>query len=133
MVGVQCYGPGLTEVGVDEDTPLGAVHRGHGDGFISRVGPVEVVLQPVQSQSHRGLQRRIHQRHLLGGVTGLVDEGTAGERGRQQGEERGREDRGRQRRDAEGMRNTLRAGRICKASSAGSELLLQNRYEVEGG
>ena len=39
------------------------------------------MLEPVQSQPHGGVQARIHQRNLLGGVTGLVDEGTAGDKG----------------------------------------------------
>lgn len=81
VVRIQRYAPGFTQVGIDEDTSLGGVHRGHRDGFVSRVGPVQVVLEPVQSQTHRGVQERIHQRHLLGGVTGLMDEGTAGEGG----------------------------------------------------
>lgn len=37
------------------------------------------MLEPVQSQAHRGLQEGIHQRHLLGGVADLVNEGTAEE------------------------------------------------------
>lgn len=37
------------------------------------------MLEPVQSQAHRGLQEGIHQRHLLGGVADFVDEGTAEE------------------------------------------------------
>ncbi|TNN81510.1 hypothetical protein EYF80_008282 [Liparis tanakae] len=44
-------------------------------------GQAQVVLEPVQSQTHGGLQKRIQQRHLLGGVTGLVDEGTEDEGG----------------------------------------------------
>ena len=79
MVGIQRYGPGFTQVSVDENASLGCVHRGHGDGFVSGVGPVQVVLEPVQSQTHGGLQVWIHQWHLLGGVAGLVDEGTAGQ------------------------------------------------------
>ncbi len=82
VVGIQRYGSGFTEVGVDEDAPLGGVHRGHRDGFVSGVGPVQVVLEPVQSQTHRRLQGWVHQRHLHGGVTGLMDEGTAREGGR---------------------------------------------------
>lgn len=82
VVGVQRYAPGLAQVGADEDPPLGGVHRGHRDGLVPGVGPVQVVLQPVQSQAHGGVELRIHQRHLLGGVAGLVDEGTAGGRGR---------------------------------------------------
>lgn len=80
VVGVQRYAPGLAQVGADEDPPLGGVHRGHRDGLVPGVGPVQVVLQPVQSQAHGGVEPRIHQRHLLGGVAGLVDEGTAGGR-----------------------------------------------------
>lgn len=78
VVGVQRYGSGLAELGADEDASLGAVHRGHRDGLVARVGPVQVVLQPIQSQTHRRLKRRVHQGHLLGRVAGLVDEGTAG-------------------------------------------------------
>jgi len=78
-MGIQRYGPGFTQVSVDEDASLGGVHWGHGDGFVSGVGPVQVVLEPVQSQTHGGLQKRIQQRHLLGGVTGLMDEGTEDE------------------------------------------------------
>lgn len=78
VVGVQCDAAGLAQVGAEEDPPLGGVHRGHGDGLVPRVAPVQVVLQPVQRQAHRGVQPRVHQRHLLGGVAGLVDEGAAG-------------------------------------------------------
>lgn len=78
MVGIQRYGSGFTQVGVDEDSSLGGVYRGHRDGFVSGVSPVQVVLEPVQSQTHGGLQEWIHQRHLLWGITGLVDEGAAG-------------------------------------------------------
>lgn len=81
VVRIQRYASGFTQVGVDEDTSLGGVHWGHRDGLVPGVGPVQVVLEPVQSQTHRGVQEWIHQRHLLGGVTGLVDEGTAGEGG----------------------------------------------------
>lgn len=78
VVWIQRYSSRFTEVGVDQDAPLGAVHWSHRDGFVSRICPVEVVLEPVQSQAHGGLQRWIHQRHLLGGVAGVVDESTAG-------------------------------------------------------
>lgn len=81
VVRIQRYGPGFTQVGVDEDTSLSGVDWGHRDWFVSGVGPVQVVLEPVQSQTHGGLQERVQQRYLLGGVTGLVDEGTAGEEG----------------------------------------------------
>lgn len=82
MVRVQRDASGLAQVGVDQHASLGGVHGGHRDGLVSGVGPVQVVLEPVQSQTHRGVQQRVHQGHLLGGVTGLVDEGTAGERGK---------------------------------------------------
>lgn len=78
MVGVQCDAAGLAQVGADEDPPLGGVHRGHGDGLVPRVAPVQVVLQPVQRQAHGGVEPRVHQRHLLGRVAGFVDEGAAG-------------------------------------------------------
>lgn len=79
MVGIQCYSSGFTKVSIDEDTSLGAVHWGHSDRFVTRVSPVQVVLEPVQSQAHRGLQGWIHQWHLLGGVIGFMDEGTVRE------------------------------------------------------
>lgn len=47
MVGIQSYGSGFTKVSVDQDTSLGAVDWSHRDGFVSRVSPVEVVLEPV--------------------------------------------------------------------------------------
>lgn len=80
MVRIQCDTPRFAQIGADEDASLGGVHRGHRDGFVSGVGPVQVVLEPVQSQTYRGVQERIHQWHLLGGVTGLMDEGTGGGR-----------------------------------------------------
>lgn len=81
VVGIQRYAAGFAQIGADEDPPLGGVRRRHGDGLVPGVGPVEVVLEPVQGQTHRGVKVRIQQRHLLGGVAGLVDEGTAGGRG----------------------------------------------------
>lgn len=78
VVGIQRYAAGFAQIGADEDPPLGGVRRRHGDGLVPGVGPVEVVLEPVQGQTHRGVKVRIQQRHLLGGVAGLVDEGTAG-------------------------------------------------------
>lgn len=112
MVGIQRNGPGFAQVGVDEDASLGGVHRGHGDGLVPGVGPVQVVLEPVQGQTHGGLQERVQQRHLLGGVAGLVDEGTAGGGGREGEREEGR--------------------RICKSQSTACQPLLQNRCVVEG-
>lgn len=78
MVGVQRDAAGLAQVVAEEDPPLGGVHRGHGDGLVPGVAPVQVVLQPVQRQTHGGVEPRVHQRHLLGGVAGLMDEGAAG-------------------------------------------------------
>lgn len=75
---IQRYASGLAQVGADEHPPLGGVRRGNGDGLVSGVCPVKVVLEPVQGQTHWGVEVGIHQRHLLRGVAGLVDEGTAG-------------------------------------------------------
>lgn len=56
VVGVQRDAPGLAQVGADEHPPLGGVHRGDGDGLVSGVCPVEVVLEPVQGQAHWGVE-----------------------------------------------------------------------------
>lgn len=56
VVGIQRYAAGLAQIGADEDPPLGGVRRGHGDGLVSGVGPVEVVLEPVQGQTHGGVK-----------------------------------------------------------------------------
>lgn len=79
MMWIQRDSSGFTKVTADEDTPLGAVYWRHRDGFVTRVRPVKVVLEPVQSETYRGLQGWVHQRHLLGRVIGLVDEGAVRE------------------------------------------------------
>lgn len=80
MVGIQRDAAGLAQVSADEDPPLSRIHRGHRDGLVTGVAPVQVVLQPVQRQPHGGVEPRVHQRHLLGGVAGFVDESAAGRR-----------------------------------------------------
>lgn len=40
-------GPWFSQIGVDQDAPPAAVRRSHRDGAVTRVGPVEVVLDPV--------------------------------------------------------------------------------------
>lgn len=82
VVRVQRYAPGLAQIGADERPPLGGVHRGDRDGLVPGVCPVKVVLEPVQGQTHGSVEVRVHQRHLLRGVAGLVDEGTVGGGGR---------------------------------------------------
>lgn len=69
-------GPRLTQVSVDQDTPPAAVRRSHRDGAVTRVGPVEVVLDPVESQTLWGEQLRVDQSHVMCQVTRLVDVGT---------------------------------------------------------
>lgn len=56
VVGIQRNAAGFAQIAADEDPPLGGVRRGHGDGLVSGVCPVEVVLEPVQGQTHGGVK-----------------------------------------------------------------------------
>lgn len=64
LVWIHCDGPWLTQVGAYEHFPLSAVSCGDGDAFVARVRPVDVLMDPVDSQALRGV-KRVDERHLL--------------------------------------------------------------------
>lgn len=72
MVRVHGDGPRLAQLGRDQHLPLLAVSAGYGDALVARVGPVNVLVDPVDGQALGGLER-VNKRYLLRRVAGLVD------------------------------------------------------------
>lgn len=72
LVWIHCDGPRLTQLRGDQNFPLPAISRGNGDALVARVSPVDVLVDPVDSQSFGGVQR-VDERHLLWRIAGLVD------------------------------------------------------------
>lgn len=77
LVWIHCDGPWLAQVSAYEHFPLSAVSCGDGDAFVARVRPVDVLMDPVDSQALRGV-KWVDERHLLRWVTGLIDVSTVG-------------------------------------------------------
>lgn len=72
VVRVHGDGPRLAQLAGDQHFPLPAVTTGHGDALVARVGPVNVLVDPVDGQALGGVER-VNQRYLLRRVAGLVD------------------------------------------------------------
>lgn len=72
-------GPRLTQLGGDQNFPLPAVSRGYRDALVARVRPVDVLVDPVDSQAFGGVQR-VDESHLLRRIAGLVDVSAGGKR-----------------------------------------------------
>ena len=73
MFWVHGDGPWFAQVAVNQNRALPSVCCCHRDGSVAGVGPVEVVLHPVQSQALWRVQGRVDQGQLPGGVAGFVD------------------------------------------------------------
>lgn len=70
-------GPRLTQLSGDQNFPLPAISRGNRDALVARVSPVDVLVDPVNSQAFGGVQR-VDERHLLRRIAGLVDVSASG-------------------------------------------------------
>lgn len=77
LVWIHCNGPRLTQVSGNQHFPLSAISRGNGDAFVARVGPVNVFMNPVDSQALGGM-KGVDERHLLRWVAGLVNVSAVG-------------------------------------------------------
>lgn len=77
LVWINCNGPRLAQLTGYQHFFLSAISCGNGDALISRVGPVDVLVDPVDSQALRGV-KRVNKSYLLRRVTGLVDVCTDG-------------------------------------------------------
>lgn len=66
-------GPRLAQLGADQHVSPASIRGGHRDGSVARVGPVEVMVDPVQSQTLRGMQIRIDQGNVARRVACFVD------------------------------------------------------------
>lgn len=64
LVWIHGDGPRLTQLTGDQNFPLPAVSRGNRDALVARVSPVDVLVDPVNSQAFGGVQR-VDERHLL--------------------------------------------------------------------
>lgn len=71
-------GSRLAQLSGDQHFPLPAVSAGDGDALVARVGPVNVLVDPVDGQALGGVER-VNQRYLLRRVAGLVDVRAKGE------------------------------------------------------
>lgn len=70
-------GPWFAQIGVDQHASPAAIRWSHRDGSVARVGPVEVVLNPVLCQPFGGMQIRVDQSNVSRRVARLVDVSTA--------------------------------------------------------
>lgn len=77
LVWINCNGPWLAQLSGYQHFSLSAISCGNGDALIARVGPVDVLVDPVDSQALRGV-KRVNKCYLLRRVTGLVDVCTNG-------------------------------------------------------
>lgn len=77
---VRVHGDGsrLAQLSGDQHFPLPAVSAGDGDALVARVGPVNVLVDPVDGQALGGVER-VNKRYLLRRVAGLVDVRAKGE------------------------------------------------------
>lgn len=78
LCGIHSDGSGLTEVTVEKCPPPSPICSGHWDGLVSRVCPVDVLVDPVNGQSLGGVELAVDQDLLLGRVTRFVNVGAAG-------------------------------------------------------
>lgn len=72
VVRVHDDGSRLAQLSRYQHFPLPAVSAGDGDALVARVGPVNVLVDPVDGQALRGVER-VNKRYLLCRVAGLVD------------------------------------------------------------
>lgn len=77
MVWIHRDGPRLAQLSGYQHFSLSAVSCGDGDALVARVGPVDVLVDPVDSQALGGVER-VNKHYLLRRVTGLVDVCTSG-------------------------------------------------------
>lgn len=77
LVRIHCDGPRLAKLSGYQHFSLPTVSRGDRDALVARVGPVDVLVNPVNSQALRGLER-VDERHMLRGITCLIDVSTGG-------------------------------------------------------
>lgn len=70
-------GPWFAQISVDQHTSPSAIRWSHRDGSVTRIGPVEVVLDPVQCQPLRGMKIWVDQSNVSRRVARLVDISTA--------------------------------------------------------
>lgn len=75
--GINSNGSWLTEVTVEKCPPPASICSGHWDGLVSRVRPIDILMNPVYCQSFRRVQLAVYQNHLLSCVTRFVYVGTA--------------------------------------------------------
>jgi len=81
LQGVDGNGPGFAEVTAEESTSAFAVNCGHGDGLVARVGPVDVLVDPVHRQALGRVQLLVNEDILLHGVAGFVHVGARSNQG----------------------------------------------------
>lgn len=79
--GVDGNGPGFAEVAAEEGTSAFAIDCGHGDGLVARVGPVDVLVDPVHRQALGRVQLLVNEDILLHRVAGFVHVGTRSNQG----------------------------------------------------
>lgn len=77
LVWIHCNGTRLAQLRVYQHFSLPAVCRGDRDALVAWVGPVNVLVDPVDGQALGGVER-VDESHLLRRVTGLVDVSTGG-------------------------------------------------------
>ena len=61
---IHCDGPRLAQLGGYQHLSLPAVSRGNGDALVARVGPVDVLVDPVDGQALGGVER-VDESNLL--------------------------------------------------------------------
>lgn len=82
LVRIHCDGSRLTQLSGYQHSPLASISRGHRDALVARVGPVDVLMDPVHCQA-LGRVERVDERHLLGCVAGFVDVSAGGQQRRE--------------------------------------------------
>ena len=76
LVWIHRDGPWLAQLSGDQHFSLPAVSRGNRYALVSRVRPVDVLVDPVYGQTLGGVEG-VDESHLLRWVTGLVDVSTS--------------------------------------------------------
>lgn len=70
--GINSNGSRLTEVAVKKCPPPAPICSGHWDSLVSRIRPVDILVNPVNRQPFRRVQLAVYQNHLLRCVAGFV-------------------------------------------------------------
>lgn len=55
LSGVKRNGPWFTQLAVNQHFSLFAISSGDGDGFVSRISPVDVIVDPIDSYAFWGM------------------------------------------------------------------------------